>query len=250
MQAAMIKKINRFLLLLGLAWLLDPGSSLQADCGEAVLLEKANVAFCQLMARPRFLRPCLPSLLRNAQGVAIFPCSIMAAVGVGGQHGRGVLLIRGADGSWGPPVFLTLSLASAGIQLGVEETDLVLIFRTRRSLEHMNKGKLILGVGGTLAVGSIGCEKIIGADVCLQTAIFSNSHSNGLFIGNRVAGVFLRIDAAATAAYEQDCLHNGGPTGPGASPSLRLQMKLAEFSAPAPYAAAPSGAAPPPSPQP
>lgn len=189
------------------------------------------------------------ALLQKAQGVAIFPHSIKVAVGVGGRHGRGVLLMREADGGWGPPVFLTLSGASAGIQLGVERSDLVLLLWTRTDLECIKKGKLTLGVDDTLAIGSFGRDKVLGTDLGLKTGIVSGSHCKGLFAGWGVQGSSLHIDAAANAAYgqyEQGHLPNGGSAGPQMSPSQQLQMKLAELSAapPAHHDVAPSSGSP------
>ncbi len=238
-----MKKVSRLLLLVSLACLFHPGSSLQADCRETTLLENANVVLSEFTTMFGNWIPM--AVLQNAQGVAIFPRVIKAAVGVGGRHGRGVLLIRGADGSWGPPVFLTLSGASAGIQLGVERSDLVIVLRTRRDLECIKKGKLTLGLGAALAVGSFGRDKFLNTDLGLKTVLISVSRSKGLFAGNCVLGASLHVDDAANAAYgqyEQDCLRNGGPTGPGVPPSVQLQMKLVELTAPAPEVVAPSRA--------
>jgi len=225
------------LLLVSVAWLLDSGASLRAQGREIAILERANTALAEVEAMP-FNRLMLAQL-RKAQGVAIFPGMFKAAAGIGGRHGRGVLLIREADGSWGPPMFLKLSGASVGIQLGIDRTDLVLAFRTRSNLEHLNKGKLTLGVDDMLAVGSLGVEHVYGADAGLKTCILSpSSPSRGLFAGWSVEANRLQIDAAATAAYEQyeqNSTRNSGRMGTGTpSLSLRLQMRLAGLSAAAP----------------
>lgn len=230
-----MNKFSRFLFVVLLAWLLGDGNRLWAGSPETALLENANASLTKLAAMPCNRLPM--ALLQHAQGVAIFPHLLKAAVGVGGRHGRGVLLIREADGGWGPPEFLTLSGASAGIQLGVERSDLVLIFRTRNDLECLKKGKLTLGLGNTLAVGTFGRDKVLSADLGLKTVVISGSPCKGLFAGWCVAGTSLHLDAAANAAYgqyEQGSLPNGGSTGAGVPPSQRLQMKLAELSAPPP----------------
>jgi SH3 domain-containing YSC84-like protein 1 len=240
----------RLLLLVSVAWLLDSGGTLRAQDREIAILEKASTALNEVEAMPFDSLPYhrfMMAQLRKAQGVAIFPDMFKAAVGIGGRKGRGVLLIREADGSWGPPIFLKLSGVSAGIQLGMDRTDLVLTCRTPSNSEHLKKGKLTLGLDNTLAIGSIGVEHILSADAVLKTCIFSPaSPSRGLFAGWSVEGNRLRIDTAATAAYEQyeqNSLRNSGPMGAGTpSPSLRLQMRLAELTAapPATHVIAPS----------
>jgi lipid-binding SYLF domain-containing protein len=238
------------LLLVSLAWLLGSGASLRAQDREIAILERANAALNEVEAMPfnglpyhRFMQ----ARLRNAQAVAIFPDMVKAAAGIGGRHGRGVLMIREADGCWGPPIFLKLSGASAGIQLGTDRTDLVLTFQTRGDLEHLKKGRLTLGLDNMLAVGPFGVEHVFSVDAGLKTCILSPaSPSRGLYAGWSVEGNRLRIDAAATAAYEQyerDGLQNSGLMGAAApSPSLRLQMRLAGLSAapPTPHVIAPS----------
>jgi lipid-binding SYLF domain-containing protein len=242
-------KVTCLLLFVCLAWLLDSGASLRAEGREIAILERANTALSEIEAMPFNWLPYRGMLaqLRKAQGVAIFPGMFKAAAGIGGRHGRGVLLIREADGSWGPPLFLKLSGASAGIQLGIGRTDLVLAFRTRSDLERLKQRKLTLGADNMLAVGPWGVEHFLGTDTGLKTCILSpSSPSKGLYAGWSVQGDVLQIDAAATAAYEQyeqNCLRNSGPLGTGApSPSLRLQMRLAELSAapPTPHVLAPS----------
>jgi SH3 domain-containing YSC84-like protein 1 len=240
----------RLVFLVGVAWLLNPGASLRAQGPEIAILERASTALDEVEAIPLNWVPAhrlMMAQFRQAQGVAIFPGMFKAAAGIGGRHGRGVLLIREADGSWGPPMFVKLSGANVGIQLGIGRTDLVLAFRTRSTLEHLKEGKLILGVDNMLAVGPIGVDHGLGTDAGLKTCILSpSSPSRGLYAGWSVEGNTLQIDAAATAAYEQyeqNRLQNSGPMGAGApSPSLRLQMRLAELTAapPMPHVIAPS----------
>lgn len=227
------------LILIGVAWLLESGAALRAQGREIAILERANAALNEVETRLIHWAPYNPFMLaqlRKAQGVAVFPGMFKAAAGIGGRHGRGVLLIREADGSWGPPMFVELSGASVGIQLGIGRTDLVLALRTRSNLEHLKQGQLALGVDNMLAVGPIGVEHVLAADARLKACIVSpSSPSRGLYAGWSVEGNRLKIDAATTAAYqeyEQNCLQKGGSMGSRTpSPSLRLQMRLAELSA-------------------
>jgi SH3 domain-containing YSC84-like protein 1 len=229
----------KLVLLVSVAWLLDSGGTLRAQDRERAILENASTALDEIETMPFDSLPYhrfMMAQLRKAQGVAIFPGMFKAAAGIGERHGRGVLLSREADGSWGPPMFVKLSGASVGIQLGIDRTDLVLTCRTRSNSEHLKKGKLTLGLDNMLAIGSIGVEHIFSADAGLKTCIFSPaSPSRGLFAGWSVEGNQLRIDTAATAAYEQyeqNSWRNSGPMGAGTpSPSLRLQMRLAELTA-------------------
>lgn len=238
----MIKKLTRLGLFTVAAWLLGNTQPLRAQSREIAILERARAALDEAEARLIHWAPYNPYMLaqlQKAQGVAIFPGMLKAAAGIGGRHGRGVLLIREPDGAWGPPVFVKLSGASAGIQFGIVRTDLVLAFRTRGNLEHLQHVELALGVDNMLAVGPLGVEHVLAADAGLKACIISPaSASRGLYAGWSVEGNRIEIDAAATAAYErferrfsQDSDSADAATG---SPSLRLQMRLAEISPAAP----------------
>jgi lipid-binding SYLF domain-containing protein len=234
----MTDKLAR-LALFAVVALLSNNRALRAQGREIAVLERANTALNEFEAMPLNWVPIhrlMMAQVRKAQGVAIFPGMFKAAAGIGGRHGRGVLLIRETDGSWGPPMFVKLSGANVGIQLGIGSSDMVLVFRTRSTLEQLKKGKLILGVDNMLAVGPIGVDHGLGTDPGLTTCVLSPAClSRGLYAGWSVEGNRLQIDAAATAAYEQyerNYLRNSGPMGTRTLlSSLRLQMRLAELSA-------------------
>src|SRR4030065_1390276 len=69
------------------------------------------------------------SILKDAHGIAIIPGVVKAAYGIGGEYGRGVLLLRGR-GEWSNPSFITLAGGSLGWQIGIQKSDLVLMFKT------------------------------------------------------------------------------------------------------------------------
>lgn len=76
--------------------------------------------------------------LTDARAVAVVPGAIKTRVVPGGWAGHGVLLVRDGD-TWTDPAFVTLG---GGVKLrpGDEQADLVLVFRTRRSLSRVVDG--------------------------------------------------------------------------------------------------------------
>lgn len=181
-----------------------------------------------------------PSLLKDAEGVAIIPGVIKAGFVIGGRHGRGVLLTRGADGSWARPVFITLSGGSVGWQVGVQSTDSILVFKTKNSLDRIlnGKGKLTLGGDVAIAAGPLGRQAEAGTDGQLKAEIYSYSRSRGLFAGASLEGGVLLLDAKGTDAYYRSEPATAvdprtGAVVPIAPPSLKLQWKVAQMTAPA-----------------
>src|SRR4030043_1055723 len=66
------------------------------------------------------------SILSRAHGIAIIPGVVKAAYGIGGEFGRGVLLVRD-KGGWSNPSFIKIAGGSVGWQIGNQNTDLVLV---------------------------------------------------------------------------------------------------------------------------
>lgn len=146
-----------------------------------------------------------PSLLADAQGVAIIPRVIKAGFLLAGRGGHGVVLVKDKNGNWGDPVFVNLGGASAGFQAGVESTDVVLVFRNRKSLDRLldGKGKLTLGADAAIAAGPVGRMAAAATDGKLEAEILSYSRSRGVFAGVSLDGAVIRPDATSNAMFAQ-----------------------------------------------
>lgn len=135
-----------------------------------------------------------PSLLDHAEGIAIVPGVIKAGLVVGGRHGTGVLSVRGDDGSWSNPTFIKLTGGSIGFQAGVQSSDVILVFKTRRSVDGIVNGTFKLGADASVAAGPVGREASASTDLELKAEIYSYSRARGLFAGVSLDGSALRID--------------------------------------------------------
>lgn len=136
-------------------------------------------------------------LMARAKGIAVIPHVIKGAFGVGGRYGKGLVSQRMADGKWGTPAFVEVGGGSFGLQLGVEATDLVLVFTDDSGLKGLLKGKVTLGADATVAAGPVGRKAAVGTDVLLKSAIYSYSRSKGLFAGVSLDGAAITMDDSA-----------------------------------------------------
>ena len=143
------------------------------------------------------------SLLRDAEAVAVIPDMLKVGFVVAGRRGRGFLVVRNADGTWGNPIFTVLTGGSVGWQAGLQSTDVVLVFKNKRSLQRVldGGGKLTLGADAGLAAGPIGRQASAGTDDTLKGEIFSYSRSRGLFAGVAIDGSVLEIDRDANDLF-------------------------------------------------
>ena len=141
------------------------------------------------------------ALVNDAAGVAIIPHLVKTALIVDRQFGHGVLLAHEPSGAWSSPVFVRLSGGGVGGQAGIQATELVLVFKTRKSFERALAGKLTLGGDMSVAAGPIGRDSKIATDKGMQSEIYSYSRSRGLFVGVSLEGAKLHVDERANELF-------------------------------------------------
>lgn len=133
-------------------------------------------------------------LIDEAEAIAVIPDVVKAGLVVGGRHGRGLLSVRSPDRTWSNPSYISISGGSIGFQAGVQSTDVVLIFRTRRGVDSIVNGKFTLGADAAVAAGPVGRNAQAATDDQLKAEIYSYSRSRGLFAGVALDGSVLAID--------------------------------------------------------
>src|SRR5262245_51094793 len=80
-------------------------------------------------------------LWEKAECAIVIPGLKKGAFVVGGEYGSGVMSCRkGAD--WSAPVFMQIMKGSWGLQIGGQETDLVLLIMNRRGLDKLLQNKV------------------------------------------------------------------------------------------------------------
>ena len=157
--------------------------------------QRANDASRVLGEILRIPDDSIPSnLLQDAQAIAVIPNVVKASFVVGGRRGRGLIAIRGADGTWSHPSFITLTGGSFGFQAGVQSADVILVFRTKRGVDSIVGGKFTLGADASVAAGPVGRSAQASTDERLKAEILSYSRARGLFAGVALDGTRLAID--------------------------------------------------------
>jgi lipid-binding SYLF domain-containing protein len=144
-----------------------------------------------------------PSLLHRAHALAVIPNMIKAGFIVGGRYGRGLLLVRQPGGDWSAPVFIELVGGSLGWQIGAQESDVILVFKTEQSVAGVFQAKITLGAAAGVAAGPVGRQVEGATDLQLKAEIYSYSRSRGLFAGVSLEGASLGIDGEANEDYYQ-----------------------------------------------
>lgn len=145
-----------------------------------------------------------PALLGNAQGITIIPAVVKVGFFLGGRYGKGVVCVRGPDGTWSNPVFLSVTGGSVGWQIGAQSTDVILVFKSQKSIDGIINGKFTLGLDGAVAAGPVGRKASASTDVQLNAEIYSYSRSRGLFAGVSLDGAVLSIKDDDNANYYKE----------------------------------------------
>ena len=144
----------------------------------------------------------IPSaLLARAYAVAVVPGVVRIGFGLGARRGKGILVVRQEDGSWSNPAFITLTGGSLGFQAGVQRTDVVLVFKSRRGVDNIANGKLTLGADASVAAGPVGRSVEGATDIRFEAEIVSYSRARGIFAGVSFAGSGVTMDRKANAAF-------------------------------------------------
>ena len=195
--------------------------------------KRANDASRVLDQILRIPEDSVPSkLLEEAEAIAVIPDVVKASFVVGGRRGRGLIAIRGADGTWSNPSFITLTGGSFGFQAGVQSADVILVFRSKRGVDSIVNGKFTLGADASVAAGPIGRSAQASTDEQLKAEIFSYSRARGLFAGVSLDGTRLGIDNHSNqAVYGEGHTARAifeGRAGSGSDATVGFRDKLEE----------------------
>jgi len=227
-----VNRLTHQVICLGLVLVGWAASAAGTPASEVDTLDSATEVITTLSDIP--LRGIPPALMHDAQAVIIVPGVIKAGLVVGGRHGHGVAVIREADGSWSYPLFVSLSGGSVGWQIGVQSTDVVLIFKNKSALDRLlkGKGKLTLGADAAVAAGPVGRQAEAGTDGQLKAEIYSYSRSRGLFAGVSLEGAVLLNDTRGNEALANVL---GGRSADGKAAAVlaaaeRLRLELVKLS--------------------
>jgi len=157
-------------------------------------VEEAGTVMTEILNAPDGIPQ---NVLDKADCVVVMPSVKKFAIGIGGSYGRGVMTCRGGkdfQGKWGAPTMMALEGASAGLQLGGEATDFILLLMNSRAASGILSSKVKLGGDASAAAGPVGRTASAETDVSLRADILSYSRARGAFAGLSLSGSTLRPD--------------------------------------------------------
>ena len=134
-------------------------------------------------------------LLDKSKCVVVVPGMKKAGFIFGAKYGRGFASCRHNGGTtWSAPAGVAVEGGSVGFQIGLSETDIVLLVMNDGGMKHLLSDKFTIGADATAAAGPVGRESTAQTDAKMNAEMLSYSRSRGLFAGIALDGATLRPD--------------------------------------------------------
>lgn len=162
------------------------------------------------------------SLMKRATCVAVIPDIIKASFIIGGRGGWGLASCRTPAG-WSHPVFTDFGGMSAGLQIGFQSVDLVLVFTHPNAATMLSQSNFQLALGAGLAVGPVGRDAAAGTDFQYGSGIYVYSRAEGLFVGVNIDGSMLSPLTSYNSMFYPGIAPYDVLTGHALTPNTSLQ---------------------------
>ncbi len=175
------------------ASLLLASSSVQAQTDTHERLQRASQVFSEVMAAPDSAIP--ENLLQSAHCAVIVPGMLKGAFVVGAQYGKGFAFCRSARGmGWSNPAAVRMEGGSFGLQIGGQETDIIMLVMNPRGMDRLMTSRFTIGADASAAAGPVGRTTQAQTDALMTAELLTWSRSRGLFAGVSLQGATLRPD--------------------------------------------------------
>jgi lipid-binding SYLF domain-containing protein len=171
----------------------------QAATDQQNLVERARITVDDLKRDKEFGNAA--QLIRRARAVLIVPRLYKGGFFVGGEGGSGVLLARARNGGWSEPAFYGIGSASFGLQIGVQQSEMVLIIMSEKALNAVMQDEFKIGADAGLAIVTLGSQVggattgNVGADIVTWAS------STGAYAGISLNGSIIKAAPSDDAAY-------------------------------------------------
>jgi lipid-binding SYLF domain-containing protein len=168
------------------------------------------------------------SLLAKAKCVVVVPGVKKAAIGFGGQYGRGYMSCRRDGGGWSAPGGIRVEGGSVGFQIGGSETDVILLVLNDRGVDRLLSSQFTVGADASVAAGPVGRSASAQTDATMMAEILAWSRARGVFAGVSLQGSTLRQDDGENRElYGRDITNREVVTGTMAPPAAAAELMAA-----------------------
>jgi|EndMetStandDraft_2_1072991.scaffolds.fasta_scaffold61799_2 SH3 domain-containing YSC84-like protein 1 len=154
------------------------------------LVDRAKATLERMLADREYAT--FKRMLPNAKAALIVPSLFRAGFVVGGEGGSGVLMSRNPQNEWSYPAFMYVAAGSVGLQIGVQEAEVVLLIMTDNGLFQVTTNEFRMGVDASVAAGPTGAGRQASTTFNFGADIYSFSRTRGLYGGVSFDGSIIR----------------------------------------------------------
>jgi SH3 domain-containing YSC84-like protein 1 len=188
-------------------------------------LQMASDVLSQMTSAPDKGIP--EEVLDSAKCIAVVPHLVKGGFIFGGKHGRGVATCRTAEG-WSAPAFISVGGGSAGLQIGVEGVDLIMLIMNDSGMQQLLSSKFQISGEGSAAAGPVGRHASAGTDWKMDTQMLTYSRSKGAFAGLTLEGAVVQQDSDSTrSVYGRDVSFQSVLQGKVSTPEIAREFMKA-----------------------
>lgn len=170
-----------------------------AQMEEQALVDRATLSLQQLMTTPNSADT--GGLLKQSRAVMICPQVFKAGFIFGGGGGGCVLSARAGGGSWSAPAFYGMGSGSFGLQIGIQDSAIIMMVLTDKGLNALMDDQFKLGADASIAIATIGGGVEGATTAALRADIVAFSISRGLYGGITLSGSVMSNASDANQAY-------------------------------------------------
>lgn len=202
-----LKSLNRRHMLGGLtagtAAAMLPGNAIAEDrnatSAQEVVTDSAHVA--ARMRQGEYAKQ-INFLLEKARGVMVFPSLLKGGFIFGAEGGTGVLMGRDKEsGNWSYPAFFSTGSASWGLQVGIQDSQVIMLLMNDSALYRALDNELELGADASVAAGRLGKDFEFSTTNLLKDIYFYAETKAGLYAGVSLEGSAFIVREKLNQAY-------------------------------------------------
>ncbi|QCD52736.1 putative lipid-binding protein (SYLF/DUF500 domain) [Campylobacter sp. RM16192] len=130
------------------------------------------------------------ALMQNAKAVVIFPKVTKVGLILGGMHGNGIMVV-GSPYSPSEIWPVSISGGSVGLQIGYENSSLVIFILKESIVSDIKDAKITLKADASFAFGEIGQNYGKISDFKFSSSIYAYASNDGFFAGASFGGAVI-----------------------------------------------------------
>jgi lipid-binding SYLF domain-containing protein len=170
-------------------------------------------------------------LMHTARAILIAPRIFKAGFFFGGEGGAATLLVRGPHG-FSDPAFMTIASGSFGLQIGAQESEMILFVMSDRALRALLTNKFQIGADAGIAVATLGSEAGGATTTNVGPDIIVWASSSGAYAGVSLNGTLIEPNGDADRNYygrpatSADIVLRRSVSSPAAASLVRMANSL------------------------